>query len=415
MDTNLHDLDPPPSPRGKAPKDKGLAREDACTPDGLRRPDSNKRLFSGLKKLGKKNRCSLHEDLQVGHMDNALMSAEDELPQTYEVLDDGKVKKQGKRGSALGIPKIFLKKRAAPSVPANDTYEDLGMVGSDLQRGAGPESKISTSKKSVRVAIRKAKSSVLTKVSLAPKIAKGKTKRGSPNSGRHNDIADLGAECKTCNKWQFFHGLWTCNSNHLLCTECFHCMFGEDNGQGEYICPEATCREILARHDSTTEYDDIHPISPTDEALYDEVKRDDRLRCDCCSAILMTDMVQCAEAHLFCYGCLEAYVDRIICGKSQHPLTCLVDDCSGVIPISQTERVLTKEKFEKFNAQIQREPNLMTGILSKVVYCPKCEFTIVPDDAAAVIECPRCRLMFSLVTAPAKKVEENREERELRV
>ena len=80
-----------------------------------------------------------------------------------------------------------------------------------------------------------------------------------------------------------------------------------------------------------------------------------KAECGCCLfEFVLENMVQCAQGHRFCYGCIRRQVEEIIYGsfQAQASLTCMdmdsEDDCTESISLSEIQRSLQDDLIEKY-------------------------------------------------------------------
>eukprot|EP00250_Pteridium_aquilinum_P033375 c5518_g1_i1 orf=175-1074(-) len=110
----------------------------------------------------------------------------------------------------------------------------------------------------------------------------------------------------------------------------------------------------------------------------------------CCSDVLIKDMVQCADGHLFCFVCLQRRVEESTFGglPAYGPLGCMdMDGCDKSIPWSEIQRVVTGDLLRKFE-QRQANESLARAKLQGLIYCPACDFACEVDPDVLVFKCP---------------------------
>lgn len=115
----------------------------------------------------------------------------------------------------------------------------------------------------------------------------------------------------------------------------------------------------------------------------------------CCSDYPFEEMVQCADGHLFCSGCLRRYVEESTFGgiHASDYIPCMdTNGCSEAIPRSEVKRALPAGTLLKYE-QRQAEDAIARARLEGLVYCPFCNVPCEVDPEMYVLECPNkaCR------------------------
>ncbi|GBG65676.1 hypothetical protein CBR_g51976 [Chara braunii] len=117
----------------------------------------------------------------------------------------------------------------------------------------------------------------------------------------------------------------------------------------------------------------------------------DEIECGCCyMEYPFSDMVQCAEGHLFCFSCLQRRVEESTFGNlsATGALLCMdTSGCNATFPQSEVRRALSPQVLAKYE-QRQGEDSVARAQLTGLVRCPFCDFPVDLDPEEKVLHCP---------------------------
>eukprot|EP00245_Coleochaete_scutata_P004126 TRINITY_DN16388_c0_g1_i1.p1 TRINITY_DN16388_c0_g1~~TRINITY_DN16388_c0_g1_i1.p1 ORF type:complete len:720 (-),score=138.25 TRINITY_DN16388_c0_g1_i1:787-2946(-) len=117
------------------------------------------------------------------------------------------------------------------------------------------------------------------------------------------------------------------------------------------------------------------------------------IECGCCFGDFPFEtMAQCADGHLFCFGCLKRRVEESTFGAmgASGALQCMnTDGCEETFPLSEVKRALPEHILAKYEER-QAEDALMKAQLEGLVRCPFCELPVEMDPEQRVLLCPGC-------------------------
>jgi TRIAD3 protein (E3 ubiquitin-protein ligase RNF216) len=126
------------------------------------------------------------------------------------------------------------------------------------------------------------------------------------------------------------------------------------------------------------------------------------LECGCCfGSYPFVEMVQCADAHLFCSGCIRAYAGTKL-GEQSCALVCMeTAGCSAAFAESELRRVLDAGLLGLYE-RLRARDALKGAALEGLAECPFCDFACVMEDEAdrllrcqnetcSVVSCRLCK------------------------
>eukprot|EP00850_Spirogloea_muscicola_P010869 SM000065S20218 [mRNA] locus=s65:374034:377781:- [translate_table: standard] len=120
-------------------------------------------------------------------------------------------------------------------------------------------------------------------------------------------------------------------------------------------------------------------------------KESQHIECGCCCGeFSFEDMVQCADGHLFCFGCLRRRIEESTFGgmSATGALPCMATDgCDELFPSAEVRRALPAEILDKYE-QRQAQFAVQQAGLVGLVYCPFCDFAVELHEDQRVLDCP---------------------------
>ncbi|XP_034235979.1 uncharacterized protein LOC117642170 isoform X3 [Thrips palmi] len=128
------------------------------------------------------------------------------------------------------------------------------------------------------------------------------------------------------------------------------------------------------------------------EDAFNEAKaKGELLQCQCCydDEVLLEDVRNCSEGHLFCVSCLQKSSEQRI-GDGQTTFPCL-EDCSAEFGLQMLQEILKPTIFSRLVQRKQAEEVKAAGI-EDLVQCPFCDFCNIPPKDDKVFRClnPDC-------------------------
>ncbi|TPX42945.1 hypothetical protein SeMB42_g04931 [Synchytrium endobioticum] len=123
-------------------------------------------------------------------------------------------------------------------------------------------------------------------------------------------------------------------------------------------------------------------LSRTVDVVCNEGGVDCQVDCGCCyTECSMSQMTQCAEAHLFCMDCARRYVEGRI-GDRLCEMKCMDSGgCSASFPDSELRRFLPTNSYQGYEKLIAEE-TLRGADIDGLVKCPFCDFAVVMERHA---------------------------------
>ncbi|KAJ1309981.1 hypothetical protein OPQ81_006739 [Rhizoctonia solani] len=126
-----------------------------------------------------------------------------------------------------------------------------------------------------------------------------------------------------------------------------------------------------------------------------------KLECGCCfSGCDFSEMLQCADGHLFCSDCTKKNAETAI-GDNRPEILCVDQTgCRAPFPDELLQRVLSPETFDLLD-RIRQNKDIDDAKLPGLEHCPFCDYAYIITDngptficqkpTCMVVSCRRCR------------------------
>src|SRR5436305_9807304 len=121
------------------------------------------------------------------------------------------------------------------------------------------------------------------------------------------------------------------------------------------------------------------------------------LTCGCCfNDETLDKIVCCSEAHIFCEGCVNTYVENAI--GQRIPIKCMNSEgnkCKGYFTLSVLERCVTDMKTLNHYLRMVARYNIVKAKISNFFECYCGNGVVIPEQGLRVgrIECAKCRVI----------------------